>query len=101
MPLLCVSVVFYMADTSKSSTALTDPTDWLNIGLMCLKEVCAVCTFLLCISRIAGYDFLIAPVVLYAVLVVYGFPILNPGVYLSLRFGPNWNKSNTARTLFT
>ena len=100
MPLPRVYVVFCMADPSKS-TAFDEPTDWLNIALMCMKELCAVCTLLLCVSRIACYDFLIAPVVLYAVLVVYGFPILNPGVYLSLRFGPNWNKSNTARTLFT
>ena len=76
-------------------------TNWLNIIVLHVKEFLATITFLLCVSRIGGFDYFAMPSILFVVLMMYGLPILNPAAWVCLRAGPYLNTQNMVRTVFT
>lgn len=76
-------------------------SDWMGIVLAHVRELFAGITFLLCISRVGGFDYFATPIILFFVLVTYGMPFLNPAVWLCLRGGPYYNSKNPGRTWFT
>jgi hypothetical protein len=55
------------------------------------KETLAVFTFLLCNSRIGSTDFLATPFIMFAVLIAYDMPFINPAVWMAIRLGPNYS----------
>ena len=63
-----------------------------------LKEMLAVTTYLLCLSRVGNSEFMAAPFILYFVLITYAFPYLNPALFWSLRLGPYFNYIKVGKT---
>lgn len=76
-------------------------SNWLGVVLAHVKELFAVITFLLCVSRVGSFDYFAMPVIYFFVLITYGMPFMNPAVWVCLRLGPYYNSKQTFRTWFT
>ena len=70
---------------------------WWSATLWCsFIEFLAVFFQLFCYSRVGSLDLFASALVLYATLVVFDFPFLNPYLFWFIRLGPSWKFSRGA-----
>lgn len=73
---------------------------WYHLFYNMIKEMLAVIAFFICNSRIGASDPAATPLILFATLVIFSFPYMNPYLFTFLRTGPWLRKKKTESYLF-